>query len=622
VLRLRGLVSEDRNLKIRQITIERFRGIANMQFEPGDRNVILGPNNACKSTILEALDTLFHHGLGRRRPAPSEIDYFARITALGFSVEAVLGDLPDEFQAEHVRHVEGWHSNDRTVVPEPEGENIEPVIRVRVRGTDDMDLVHEFAKPESEGARFGPRIRSQIGWVFDGRSREPARQLAFYQGGTLEKLFDLDELDEPVAGLRESMGQGAQAINEAAAIEPILAQLGTDLASLGLIEEGLSPSFEVGAISKRELLQALRLVLPTADFNIPLIRQGRGAQRLILVSVLIRLAQAANLPPIAAFEEPEEALEPLRQAQLAKLLRSISDQGGQVFLVTHSPEIARAFEIDDFLLLKNSAEGPDVCVLRSALTPPVRQTYERWMDGAVVSGLFCHVPVLVEGPGDRAAFDVFWGALAESNEVVAAAQLGIQAINAEGHAHMPMLAAVLAAAGKTVVALTERDNDQVIRTYERLQDEGNCAGIMAYPDEEPISNLEGRIASSCTVGALTAGMEAIASDRGYEWLQQRADLMSRNPTEDEGIREQLGDAESLTNFLALLDDAAARSLIQRALSSKSFGPYDLKGARQARILCEAIVVSDGVPQPFVNAFRLLSQWIQAGCEQGAEISIQ
>ena len=362
--------------------------------------------------------------------------------------------------------------------------------------------------------------------------------------------------------------------------------------------------------------------MPTGDFDIPLTRQSRGAQRLILVTVLIRLAQTAGYPPIAAFEEPEEALESLRQTQLAKLLRKISDQDGQVFLVTHSPEIARAFEIDDFLLMKDSAEGPDMKILRSLLTPPVRQTYERWMDGAVVNGLFAHIPVLVEGPGDRAAFHVFWTALEQSNDVVDAAHLGIQAINAESHRNMPMLAAVLATAGKTVVALAERDNEHVIRTYEQLRDEGHCAAVVPYPIEEAASNLEARMSTSCTIAALCCGMKAIAEDRGYVWQQQRDDLMSRAPTDDHDIREQLRAAETLEQFLALLDDASARQLVKRALSSRSHAPFDLKGGRQARIFCQAVVQSGGVPQAFANAFRSLSQWVEAGCERGVEIPVQ
>ena len=56
-------------------------------------------------------------------------------------------------------------------------------------------------------------------------------------------------------------------------------------------------------------------------------------------------------PPIAAFEEPEEALEPVRQAQMAALVRQVADKGGQVFVVTHSTEIARSFAVDDLHLV-------------------------------------------------------------------------------------------------------------------------------------------------------------------------------------------------------------------------------------------------------------------------------
>jgi predicted ATP-dependent endonuclease of OLD family len=51
-------------MRIRRVTIERFRGIGYLRFHPGPRTVILGPNNAGKSTVLEALDLLLHPGLG------------------------------------------------------------------------------------------------------------------------------------------------------------------------------------------------------------------------------------------------------------------------------------------------------------------------------------------------------------------------------------------------------------------------------------------------------------------------------------------------------------------------------------------------------------------------------
>jgi putative ATP-dependent endonuclease of the OLD family len=175
-----------------------------------------------------------------------------------------------------------------------DGEGIERVVRVRVRGTPDLTYAHESAKPESEGAFFGPARRVRIGWVFDGRARDPLRQLSFYQGGLLDKLFSGADLSPATDALREALSQGAEKVNEDVAITAVLDGLADDLRGLGLLDSSEGPAFEAGAVSQRELLPSLRLALPAGDETIPLARQGRGAQRLVLVSVLLRLARAAT----------------------------------------------------------------------------------------------------------------------------------------------------------------------------------------------------------------------------------------------------------------------------------------------------------------------------------------
>lgn len=455
-------------MRIRRITIERFRGIGYLRFHPGPRTVILGPNNAGKSTVLEALDLLLHPCLGRPRPAPDEVDYFQRDPSNGFEVEAVIGDLPKPFLAQVHQHLEGWRQTTTEVVPEPDGEGVEPVIRVRIRGTPEFDLMHEFAKPESEGARFNPALREQLAWVFDGRARDPSRQLSFYQGGLLDRLFAEADLDPAISALREALGDGAEAINADEAVESVLTALSADLANLGLLVEGDMAGFEAGAVSRRALPQTLSLSLPgAAEVPIPLARQGRGAQRLVLVAVLLRLAGGAGVTPIGGFEEPEEALEPLRQAQLADMLLEIAGQGGQVFVVTHSPDIARCFGIEDFLLLQERTAGEGARHLLGMLSAPVRQTYERRLDGAVVLGLFCRVPLLVEGPGDRAVLETFWRELARADDVLPSFRIGLDVVNAEGVTNMPMLAAVLHEAGKAVGAWVDHDTDEALREFRR-----------------------------------------------------------------------------------------------------------------------------------------------------------
>ena len=419
-------------MQIRRLTITRFRGIEHTVMYPGRRAVLLGPNNAAKSTILEALDLALHSGLGRPRPVPDELDYYSRDPSRGFEVEVVLGALETAFLAEVRDHLEGWDPAARQIVPEPDAEGAEAVVRVRVAGSADLDLAHEFAKPESSGARFGPRLRRQVGWLFDGRARDPSWQMTFHRGGVLDRLFDGHELSPAVEYVRTAMRDGAAAFSDHDAVLAVLTSIGADLEGLHLLEPGTSPGFELGSVSERELLQTLRLALPVLpDVMIPLRRQGRGVQRLALVASLLRLAEQPDAPPpVAAFEEPEEALEPLRQAQMASLITRIADGGGQVLVVTHSTEIARAFSLDDLHLVGDDPRG-SLLSLRDTLSERAKQGYERRVDGPVVLALFTAVPVLVEGPSDRACYSVFWDALAAIGQIKPRFARALEFVNCE-----------------------------------------------------------------------------------------------------------------------------------------------------------------------------------------------
>ena len=601
-------------MRIRRIKIERFRGLHQLQFCPGASTVIIGPNNSGKSTVLEALDLLFHPGFGRPRPPPDELDYWQRDPEREFEIEAVVGRLSKDFVAQCHHYLEGWRSEKRELVARPDGSGVEPVVRVRVRGTTEFEYLHEFAKPEAEGARFYPRYRKQIRWVFDGRRRDPARQLFFYQGGLLDRLFASADIGGALNDLRQVLREGTSEVNHDAAVAEVLRTLSVDLERLGLLEEGEGAVFETGAVSRRALLQTLRLALPIDDeIAIPLGRQGRGAQRLVLIAVLLRLAASATSNLIGAFEEPEEALEPLRQSHVSSMLGEIVRRGGQVFVVTHSPEIARCFGITSLLLL-GERDGGNTCKhLADGLSSKVRQTYERRLDGPVVRGLFCRVPVLVEGPGDRAVFEAFWAELARQGRTLAPFRLGLDVVVAEGVGNMPMLAAVLAETGKPVAAWVEQDTEDARQVLERLREEENCTTFIHHDQMPERSNLEGALAWGSSVEAVSRALHQLAEDRGYSWDDQRRDLLSRIGQADETRLRIAKEATSVAGFLGALDEEEARSLAMSALSAKKVSPFEMKGARQARVVAEAIIEAEGVPDRFSHAFCELDEWIRKGC---------
>jgi putative ATP-dependent endonuclease of the OLD family len=604
-------------MQIRRLSIDRFRGVEKTEIVPGRRTVLVGPNNAAKSTIVEALDLVLHPGWGRPRPAPDELDYYARDPTRGFSVEVVLGDLDDAFLAEVHDHLEGWNAAARTIDPAPDADGCEPVVRVRATGSPDFDLTHEFAKQESQGARFGPRLRRQVGWLYDGRSRDPGWQMAFHRGGVLDRMFDGADLGSALDHVRTGLRQGAQGFTTDASVAGVIDLLAQDLDDLGVLEVAGRPEFELGGVSEREMLQTLRLALPALpQITIPLRRQGRGVQRLLLVAALLRLASQKDAPsPIGAFEEPEEALEPLRQTQIAKMITDVSERGGQVFVVTHSAEIARAFGVDDLHLVSSQPRGATVS-LRDKLSGRAKQGYERRLDGPVVRALFARVPVLVEGPGDRAFFTVLWDHLAAASTIDARHTLSLDFINCEGAPQQPETARLLCEAGKTVIGWAEAD---VPKELARLRAGGHCARIIVFPGAADRHNLEALIAADCSLAALAAGMTAIAEARGYPWLEQRDDLLSRC----EGpLSENLGNALKGTGdvaaFFSELPEVSARRLARAALAAGGVAPFEMKGARPARLIAEAIVATDGVPVSFATVMAGLHEWIGLGCPPGAD----
>jgi energy-coupling factor transporter ATP-binding protein EcfA2 len=602
-------------MQIRRLAISRFRGIEETVLHPGQRTVLLGPNNAAKSTILEALDLALHTGLGRPRLGPDELDYYGRDPSKGFEVEVVLGALEPEFLAEVRNHLEGWDATQREIVPEPDANGAESVVRIRVVGTADLDVTHEFAKPESNGARFGPRLRRQIGWMFDGRARDPAWQMTFHRGGALDRLFQDQDLGPALGHVRAALREGATAFGGDAAVLAALVAIGKDLEGLHLLEPGSVPAFELGGVSERELLQTLRLALPILpDVLIPLRRQGRGVQRLALVASLLRLAKnPGSPPPIGAFEEPEEALEPLRQTQMASLITQIADGGGQVLVVTHSTEIARAFAVEDLHLVSDAPRG-DTLSLRDKLSERAKQGYERRLDASVVVALFARVPVLVEGPSDRACLGVFWDALASKGHVKPRFARALDFINCESAQNQPEMARLLCEAGKSVVTWAELDRPDIL---ERLREGGQCAALVLYDADPTRNNLEGALSQSCSISGLARGMAAIADGRGYSWDDQRTDLVSRAGEATEDQRKAMKAASTVEEVLRALPEPVARQLACAALSAKEAKPFEMKGARPARLLAEEILeVDGGVPKPFAAVMVTLDEWLEQGRPAG------
>jgi putative ATP-dependent endonuclease of the OLD family len=323
--------------------------------------------------------------------------------------------------------MEGAGRDDR---PEPDGEGIESVVRVEVRSTDG-ELQYGIVKTGASGAPFGPRLRRRVNFIFDGRRRDPARQLAFYQGSVLEHVFGEVDRRTPLRILADQLTGGQQAVNADVGVSDVLRLIHDQLREFGIgTRDTGEPLLTVGGLSERSLLQTLTLSLrQDADMALPVSRLGRGVQRVALVALLMALARRRETAPIAAFEEPEEALEPFRVRMLARQLRSLADAGGQIFVTTHAPDVLRCFRPDEVVVINLPGTEPRLIEFRRRLDAPARACIERHQD-SIGRALFGSVALLVDGPSDQAAVDIFWDYLATTGAMPSAEVLGVQVVAA------------------------------------------------------------------------------------------------------------------------------------------------------------------------------------------------
>jgi putative ATP-dependent endonuclease of the OLD family len=316
---------------IRLLRIERFRGIERLEWRPAPGlNVIVGPGDTCKSTILEAIGALLS-------PAPnmniSEFDYFRREIDKGFEIEAALtvGDgsilKSDRFPLPPLR---GWCEGQLTDLPDEGG--AEAVMLCRLTGTPDQEAVYEVVGADETRVPLWRALRQRIGLMRLGIADRSDRDLRLVQGGALDRYMEGHEL--------------RQSILQAILNTPIHDRLGEKPKdALARIDErfgkrSLPRPVRLGLVGTPgvSLAASVGLMIGQDDESaLPLPAWGTGTRRLATLELASILVESSSL---AVVDEPESGLEPYRQRAFIGDLH----RGGkrQAFITTHAPAILSA----------------------------------------------------------------------------------------------------------------------------------------------------------------------------------------------------------------------------------------------------------------------------------------
>ncbi len=315
--------------RILRLHVERYRAFEKLDWwpQPG-LNVILGGGDAGKSTILDAIALLLSPS---NATTLSDNDYWRRDRSKWFMIGAVIS-LPPEIGVETQTHPAWpWEWNDKfAVAPQEKDDGSpadpigEPVFKIAVHGTNELDLEYEIRCPNGSTDAFTPHLRRQIGLVRLSGDDRNDRDLRLVQGSALDRLLT-DRALRARLGAKFSdedfktalLDEGRQSLKD---LDTTFEQraLPHDL-SLGLASvQGQSISALIGLTAAMD------------SGRLPLSSWGSGTRRLASLAV----AQASKSgAPITLVDEAERGLEPYRQR---KLVRELAKGRSQVFMTTHS----------------------------------------------------------------------------------------------------------------------------------------------------------------------------------------------------------------------------------------------------------------------------------------------
>ena len=416
---------ERKPLIVRQLKIENFRGIKNGTVDFQGHTLLVGGNNAGKSTICEALELILGPERGYRRPIVNEHDFHAGryLNESGepvyIKIDVVLLNLPEEMEKKLFSKTRPWDEAKGGFVDvdgaEPGDADGTDVVRALPltfigyyeRKEDDFVGATYFAHPVEElgedeehygkpfaGLSFFPRDwKTECGFIYLRTLRTGRRALSLERGSLLDTILRLGDTGKE--SMWESTVKQLRAldppIGDIPQLEGIQEQIKDRMARfVGLSADKDATAFYASDLTRENLREVVQLVLKSQDSNhaVPFNRLGTGSVNALVFALLTHIADLrGNRAIIFAMEEPEIALPPHAQRRIAKyLLKNM----GQAIVTSHSPYVIEQFDTANLQAISRkagelSSDGiPEGVVKHSALRTNRRQLAEAVLARGVI----------------------------------------------------------------------------------------------------------------------------------------------------------------------------------------------------------------------------------------------
>jgi putative ATP-dependent endonuclease of OLD family len=411
-----------------------------VEFQPG-LNVIIGENNAGKTTLLRALGLVFDRR-GRGRPTahdfhhpPSALNIPPKIT-----VSATIRSSKNDTDADRAlvalwltRLAEPWEAQLTYTFFLPEQHHKE--FDAAVSGADQdrfFEVVEEFlpkyvsriyaGNPDTLVTADGESLAK-----FDCQFLEALRDVEseMFTGSTplfrsmLQQVLDLNRSPDERRNLRRDF-RGKSNTLRAALVDRLDTTRLFQLVEATGAADGGNPKLH-GAVEEADFIAALQLFIATEQFSFPATHNGLGYNNLLYISLVLaslsfrvskeRLGLNAAIFPMLLIEEPEAHLHPALQYKLLRHIVARVEaeplQNRQVFVTTHSTHITAAARLGPIVCLSIRNDGDIGVSYPAKLFPDTtegkqsRAYVERFLDATKSAMLFAKATLFVEGISEQ-----------------------------------------------------------------------------------------------------------------------------------------------------------------------------------------------------------------------------
>jgi putative ATP-dependent endonuclease of OLD family len=376
-------------MRISLLEIKNFRGVKTGKIQFRDHTVLIGPNNSCKTTIIEAL--AFVLGRDRLIRSLTEHDFFESSpepTTRIVITATVTGFEPPDF-TQHPdwfgdrRAVPVWFDPDSgTVLPEQtetrqllacqiafaarfNADTLEVDIARYFNDGDDKDVFEE-----ENFISVPPKLIREVGFFLIPASRSWDRMLSFSSELFRRVIRTTDGLPaKTVLDERDRLRGPDRKLEDDERLAPVVNAVNGEIATL--LGNTTPLCLRVTATDSASVLEAITPHFQTETRTpIPAKRQGSGLVSLQSLFLLLHFGQrriADGESFFMALEEPELHLPPAVQRSVLNRLQALSTQ---TIITTHSPLVAGYCDAASLLIVRNIGGVLDV---RPMVSKPLRQ---------------------------------------------------------------------------------------------------------------------------------------------------------------------------------------------------------------------------------------------------------